>query len=252
MKNNKGFAPILLVIAIMAVLAIGGGAYYLDKSSNTSLDNNHLQENQNVDSVVVQDSAFKDKKLTTISPTTTVSPSNTLSLKEVRINDIYFIKVPSDFSITQISHNITNVPNYEFIESNYQNRFRVIVHPILRSNSPIDGKCSISPGFTKAYCEGATLINSFTTPSGRKVFYGTISDDLTQSCTANSICPPPPDNQRYSITYIFIINDIDNTLVEFFAGDAVRKPSPEVNDFEGVAKLLHDTVIPSFRTNGGD
>ncbi|MFA6585853.1 MAG: hypothetical protein WCS86_01705 [Candidatus Paceibacterota bacterium] len=46
MKNNKGFAPIALVIAIIAVLAIGGGAYYLGTQSNyvpRYTDSNNVQ-----------------------------------------------------------------------------------------------------------------------------------------------------------------------------------------------------------------
>jgi hypothetical protein len=128
------------------------------------------------------------------------------------------------------------------------------VHPFLSSNSYIDGKCSISPDFTKAYCEGATLANSFTTPSGQKVFYGIRSDDLAapDNCGMNSKCSPPPVNERYSITYIFVIDEIDSQLIEFWADDAVRKSSPEIKSFEGVAQILHDTIIPSFHSNGQD
>lgn len=53
MKNNKGFAPITIVIIIIAVLAVGGGVYYFGKSSktnpkNTVVENNVPQENQNI------------------------------------------------------------------------------------------------------------------------------------------------------------------------------------------------------------
>ncbi|MFA6585854.1 MAG: PsbP-related protein [Candidatus Paceibacterota bacterium] len=46
MKNNKGFAPIALVLAILAVLAIGGGAYYVRTQSNyvsKYTDSNNVQ-----------------------------------------------------------------------------------------------------------------------------------------------------------------------------------------------------------------
>lgn len=55
MKNNKGFAPIALVLIIIAVLVIGGGVYYMGKSSNTLPkveDNNLQQEEQNQNNVV--------------------------------------------------------------------------------------------------------------------------------------------------------------------------------------------------------
>ena len=120
-------------------------------------------------------------------------------------------------------------------------------NPYLSSDSPIDGKCAVSTDSTKIYCEGITLTQSFVTSGNQKVFYGTKSDDLTLDCTMNSGCQHPPANQRYSITYIFVVpNQANNTLIEFWAGDAVRKPSSQVSGFEGVAKLLHDTIIPSL------
>ena len=54
MKNNKkGFAGIGIILAIIAVLAIGGGAYYIGKKSNTlpKVEENNLQQeeqNQNI------------------------------------------------------------------------------------------------------------------------------------------------------------------------------------------------------------
>lgn len=50
MKNNKGFAPIAIILIIIAVLAVGGIAYYVGKSPNTPPvveENNLPQENQN-------------------------------------------------------------------------------------------------------------------------------------------------------------------------------------------------------------
>lgn len=49
MKNNKGFAPIAIILIIIAVLAVGGIAYYMGKSSSTlpNVVNNPPQENQN-------------------------------------------------------------------------------------------------------------------------------------------------------------------------------------------------------------
>jgi len=45
MKNNKGFAPIALVLIIIAVLVIGGIAYYSGKSPNTLPTNNVGESN---------------------------------------------------------------------------------------------------------------------------------------------------------------------------------------------------------------
>ncbi len=51
MKNNKGFIGMGLILAIIAVLIIGGCAYYVGKNSNTTSKNtnvnNSQQENQN-------------------------------------------------------------------------------------------------------------------------------------------------------------------------------------------------------------
>jgi hypothetical protein len=181
--------------------------------------------------------------------------TNHVQYKEVNINDQYSIKTPSDFSMTQVPYTITNVPNYGFTGPNHQNSFSVMVSPYLSSNSPIDGQCAISTDSTKVYCEGVTLTKSFLISGfisgNQKVFYGTKYGDLTQDCTAISGCQHPPADQRYSVTYIFIIpRQTDNTLVEFWAADAVRKSSPQVNSFEGVGALLHDTVIPSLRLIG--
>ena len=44
MKNNKGFAPIAIVLIIIAVLAVGGVAYFAGKSSN-SLPQNVVPDN---------------------------------------------------------------------------------------------------------------------------------------------------------------------------------------------------------------
>ncbi len=59
MKNNKGFIGLGLILAIIAVLAVGGGAYYLGTknisvSKNTVVDNSQTvpAENQNIDSTL--------------------------------------------------------------------------------------------------------------------------------------------------------------------------------------------------------
>lgn len=50
--NNKGFGVIATLLALVSILAMGGGAYYLKKSSKTTLpvnveENNLTEENQN-------------------------------------------------------------------------------------------------------------------------------------------------------------------------------------------------------------
>lgn len=45
MKNNKGFAPIAIVLIVIAVLAIGGIAYYVGTKNNSVPQN--TQENNN-------------------------------------------------------------------------------------------------------------------------------------------------------------------------------------------------------------
>ena len=44
MKNNKGFAPIAIVLIVIAVLAVGGIAYYAGKSS-TPAPQNETEDN---------------------------------------------------------------------------------------------------------------------------------------------------------------------------------------------------------------
>ncbi|OGI57615.1 hypothetical protein A3B85_02465 [Candidatus Nomurabacteria bacterium RIFCSPHIGHO2_02_FULL_37_13] len=52
MKNNKGFAPIAIILIIFAVLAVGGVAYYAGKSSSPTTqnipENNYQPAGQNI------------------------------------------------------------------------------------------------------------------------------------------------------------------------------------------------------------
>ena len=55
MKYNKGFAPVLVLVIVLGVLAVGGGAYFVGKSStpkNTVSDNSNyfppVQQNNNL------------------------------------------------------------------------------------------------------------------------------------------------------------------------------------------------------------
>jgi len=50
MKNNKGFAPIVIVLVIIAILVVGGIAYYVGKNNSTPQNigiNNYPAVNQN-------------------------------------------------------------------------------------------------------------------------------------------------------------------------------------------------------------
>lgn len=51
MKTNKGFAPIAIILIIIGVLAVGGIAYYVGKSSNTPLQNNNAPVNQDTTTI---------------------------------------------------------------------------------------------------------------------------------------------------------------------------------------------------------
>jgi hypothetical protein len=76
MKNSKGFAPVLILVAVLAVLAIGGGAYYFGTTNNpvpenTQEDNYQSQENQNniVNTSVVNSNSTSDLALRYITST---------------------------------------------------------------------------------------------------------------------------------------------------------------------------------------
>ena len=47
MKNNKGFAPIIIALIVVGVLIIGGGAYWMSKNKNKEVVENPSVENQN-------------------------------------------------------------------------------------------------------------------------------------------------------------------------------------------------------------
>ncbi|MFH1201174.1 MAG: GerMN domain-containing protein [bacterium] len=51
MKNNKGFAPVLILVAVLAVLAVGGIAYYAG-TKNNSVPQNIPENNVGGDMVV--------------------------------------------------------------------------------------------------------------------------------------------------------------------------------------------------------
>ena len=85
MKNNKGFAPIAIIFIIIAVLAVGGVAYYTGKSSKTAPKNieensiNLSQENQNnIANTPVTNLNITTNDLTITEPKTTPCLSTTV------------------------------------------------------------------------------------------------------------------------------------------------------------------------------
>ncbi len=65
MKHNKGFAQVLIIIAVLAVVAVGGIAYYAGKSSDSIPAN--IQENDNINNPVVN-SDTTTSSITVLSP----------------------------------------------------------------------------------------------------------------------------------------------------------------------------------------
>jgi hypothetical protein len=63
MKKNKGVATVLIIVAVLAVLAVGGVAYYLGKNSNIAVKNTPVNQN-NVESTPVVNSNITSNKTT--------------------------------------------------------------------------------------------------------------------------------------------------------------------------------------------
>lgn len=180
---------------------------------------------------------------------------SSVNLKEMYIVDKYVIEIPEDFTVYEpLSNSGTETSIYR-VEAPNRSSFNIIVHPYLVSPLSVPGKCVVSTDFdagnTSApiFCEGLELINLFTIPDGRVVKYGNVTSDLSlMLCTANSPCPVDvPIETRYSTTYVFVIADKSlETILEFYAGDAFRSPSNEVDSFEGLGAILYNSIIPSL------
>lgn len=89
MKKNQGFAPVLILVAVLVVLAIGGIAYFAGKSStpapqNVPENNSQLPENQNsvsnipVQNTVTNNTANQQTQNSNPLPPTTCTPSITV------------------------------------------------------------------------------------------------------------------------------------------------------------------------------
>ncbi len=176
------------------------------------------------------------------------------STKTVNLAGRYSVEVPIDFAVSEVPQNITNVPNYAFQDSN-SNQFSVALLPYMSAQSQVPGQCAVSTTYdtgvvsAPVFCEGLILTNWFAIPNGLIAKYASRVTDMTTQCSMNSPCPlNVPQETRYAVDYVFLIPDkARQTLVEFFAGDAARLPSSQVQGFKGIAILLHDTIIPSLR-----
>lgn len=103
MKNNKGFIGLGLILAIIAVLVIGGGAYYLGTKNSSvpkNIEENLPVENQN-DSINSNNNtesnsiipSIKSNTATSMETTSTLSTSDWKTYKNIEYN--FEIKYPS-------------------------------------------------------------------------------------------------------------------------------------------------------------
>lgn len=96
MKNNKGFAPVAVVLIVVAVLAIGGIAYYAGKSSSVIPQN--IPENIITDDSVTNSNTTTETKLTLFSGSNGMFSAQSYGLTSVKI---YYY--PTGTGITQPS-----------------------------------------------------------------------------------------------------------------------------------------------------
>jgi hypothetical protein len=186
-------------------------------------------------------------------PFNTVTPDG-ITRVEIKLAGIYVIDIPADYVVNEILSSPTTTDPIYSIETPEGTRFDIIVHPYTLSSTLVPGKCVASENYNAGveaapiFCEGLELTDYFTISGGWSVKYGSAINDLTFQCTANSPCPVDvPAETRYSISYVFVIPDESyNTILEFYVGDAFRGPSMEMDNFEGLGALLHDSIIPSL------
>lgn len=192
--------------------------------------------------------------LDTSAPVDTALPTSDSPITTVSIADKYTIELPEGFTLHEnLSSAATTVPIYR-IETSNGASFDVVVHPYNVSSSLAPGKCVVSTEFDAGtasapiFCEGQELTELFTISEDRVVKYGSVTTDLSLLCTANSPCPVEVASEtRYSTTYVFVIADKSHdTILEFYAGDAFRGPTNEMDGFEGLGSLLYNSIIPSL------
>lgn len=183
-------------------------------------------------------------------------PTANITNKKVNLVDTYELTIPDEFTVHELlSSPITAVPIYTFEVENGPG-FLIAVHPYVISPSLIPGQCVVSTGFDSGevsdpvFCEGQEITSYDRLLSGWTVKYGSTINDLSLLlCTANSPCPVDvPPEERFSISYVFIIPDKSNdTILEFFVGNAFRTSSNEVDGFKGVGLIIYDLIIPSLK-----
>lgn len=177
------------------------------------------------------------------------------TVKKITIDSKYAIEIPADFVVHEIpSSPVTSVPMV-ILETPDGASIDIAVHPYRVSPSPIPGKCVVSTdfdaGLTSApvFCEGLIVTSTFMTGSW-DVSYGSRSIDLASSlnCTMNTPCPIDiSPGLRYSILYVFVVPDRSHdTLLEFYAGDAFRSPTNEIDGFQGLGAVLQAEIIPTL------
>jgi hypothetical protein len=195
-----------------------------------------------------------DTSAPVIPPVDTALPTSESPIKKVSIADKYTIEIPEGFTLHEnLSSATTTVPIYR-IETSNGPSFDVVVHPYIVSSALVPGKCVVSTEFdageTSApiFCEGQELTDLFTISEDRAVKYGSVTSDLSLLCTANSPCPVDvAPETRYSTTYVFVIADKSlDTILEFYAGDAFRGTTNEMDGFEGLGAVLYNSIIPSL------
>jgi hypothetical protein len=99
-KNNKGFAPVLILIIVLGVLAVGGVAYFAGKSSapkNEAVNNQNLQTIDQNDVSSTIDTNVPVQNTTTVSniPSTQVSATINTAPQQTECNS----KSPSSIKV---------------------------------------------------------------------------------------------------------------------------------------------------------
>lgn len=138
MKYNKGFAPILVLAIVLGVLVVGGGAYYIGKSSAPAMqniqDNNYQpqvdqnpQVNTNTNTNPVLISPTTKPSITVLSPNggETWTKGQKVKISWTSSKDIKFVDIwlseyhPKDsdgqFFVGKIASNVPNIGSYNWI-----------------------------------------------------------------------------------------------------------------------------------------
>jgi len=113
MKNNKkGFAGIGIILAIIAVLAIGGGAYYIGKKSNTlpKVEENNLQQEEQNQNITTKNQV---KNYFTYS---SITYGYTIGYSGIDVSKVY---IEGDGKKVNLFPNQSNIDSLEIVDSSY-------------------------------------------------------------------------------------------------------------------------------------